>query len=497
MKAIILAAGEGTRLRPLTEHCPKPMLPVGGRPLLEHLLKLLCNHGVREVAINLHHRPEAVTSHFGDGSSLGMKIAYSHEKELLGTAGALRRMASFLDDTFLVLCGDLLTDVDFTSLVEFHRWRSAVATTALHRVEEPGRAGLVDAASDGRILRFEEKPPRSRRFTNLACAGIYVFEPSVLAEIPEGRPSDLGHDLFPSLIDKGLPIYGLEGVGHVLDIGSPERYALAQVMLPYLALNGHNGRRNGGVIPFPARRRATSTATVPKPSPERNGARGAISDFLAEARAVLERVDPSDVEAAVSLLVGAQRRDGAVFAVGNGGSAATASHLASDLARNTQQNGGPPLRAFSLSDNVPQLTAWANDTCYEESFAAQLRAYARPGDVLVAVSASGNSPNILAAAKEARNMGLAVIALTGSGGGRLKGLADATLVIDSYEYGQVEGAHLVLVHLLSKIVVRAAAQRPQEAEAPVAPASHARPARLSGRQAGRPAEVLGAMEAAG
>jgi len=199
MKAMILAAGEGTRLRLLTKHCPKPMLPVGGRPLLEHLLKLLRSHGVKEVAINLHYRPEAVTSHFGDGSGLGMNIAYSHEEELLGTAGALRRMAPFLNDTFLVLCGDLLTDADFTSLVEFHRWRGAVATTALHRVEEPGRAGLVDAAPDGRILRFEEKPPRSRRFTNLACAGIYVFEPSVLAEIPEGRPSDLGRDLFPCL----------------------------------------------------------------------------------------------------------------------------------------------------------------------------------------------------------------------------------------------------------------------------------------------------------
>jgi mannose-1-phosphate guanylyltransferase len=489
MKAMILAAGEGTRLRPLTEHCPKPMLPVGGRPLLEYLLKLLRSHGVREVAINLHHRPEVVRDQFGDGSGLGMKIVYSHERELLGTAGALKRMASFLDDTFFVLCGDLLTDADVTSLAEFHRWRCAVATTALHRVEDPGRVGLVDAAADGRILRFEEKPPRGRRFTNLACAGIYVFEPSALAEIPEGRPSDLGHDLLPCLIAKGLPVYGLEGVGQVLDVGSPERYALAQVMLPSLALNGHNGRK-GAVIPFPGREGAPSTATVPNADHGQNGAGGVIDDFLAEARAVLEHVEPSDVEAAVFLLVTAHRRERAVFAVGNGGSAATASHLASDLARSTQQNGGPPLRAFSLSDNVPQLTAWANDACYEESFAAQLQAYARPGDVLVAVSASGNSPNILAAAKQARNMGLAVIALTGFGGGRLRSLADAALVIDSYDYGQVEGAHMVLVHLLSKMVVRAAVQRSQEAEALAAPISRALPT-------GRPAEVISAMEAAG
>jgi dTDP-glucose pyrophosphorylase/phosphoheptose isomerase len=491
MKAMILAAGEGTRLRPLTEHCPKPMLPIGGRPLLEYLLKLLRSHGVKEVAINLHHRPETVTSHFGDGSTLGMRIVYSHEEELLGTAGALRRMASFLDDTFLVLFGDVLTNADFTSLAEFHRWRSAVATTALHRVEDPSRAGLVDASPDGRIFRFGEKPPRSRRFTNLACAGLYVFEPSILNEIPEDRPSDLGRDLIPRLIDKGLPVYGLEGVGHVLDIGSPERYALAQLMLPSLSLNGGNGHSQGTVIPFPTRQKALPAPKALETGAGRDGAKGVASGFLAEARAVLDRIDPSDVELVVSLLVAAHRREGTVFAVGNGGSAATASHLASELTRSTQQqNGGPPLRAFCLSDNVPQLTAWANDTCYQESFAAQLRAYARPGDVLVAISASGNSANILAAVKKARNMGLAVIALTGFGGGRLSAMADAALVIDSYEYGQVEGAHSVLTHLLSKMVVRAAAQGSQEAEAPVAAIERTCPA-------SRPAAVVAAMEAAG
>jgi D-sedoheptulose 7-phosphate isomerase len=419
-----------------------------------------------------------------------MKIVYSHEKELLGTAGALKRMAPFLDETFLVLCGDVLTNADFTSLAEFHRWRSAVATTALHRVEDPSRAGLVDASPDGRIFRFEEKPPQSRRFTNLACAGLYVFEPSILNEIPEDRPSDLGRDLIPCLIDKGLPVYGLEGVGHVLDIGSPERYALAQLMLPSLSLNGGNGHSHGTVIPFPTRRKALPAPKAPENGAGRDGAKSIAGGFLAEARAILDRIDPADVEMAVSLLVAAHRRQGTVFAVGNGGSAATASHLASDLTRSTQHNGGPPLRAFSLSDNVPQLTAWANDACYQETFAAQLRAYARPGDVLVAISASGNSPNILAAVKGARNMGLAVIALTGFGGGRLGAMADAALVIDSYEYGQVEGAHSVLTHLLAKMVVRAAAQHSQEEEAPATSANRA-------CHASRPAAVVAAMEAAG
>jgi phosphoheptose isomerase/dTDP-glucose pyrophosphorylase len=473
------------------------MLPVAGRPLLEHLLELLRAHGVRDVAINLHHRPQAVAGHFGDGSGLGMKIMYSHEERLLGTAGALRRLASFLDDTFVVLCGDLLTDADLRSLAEFHRWRDAAATLALHRTEEPARVGLVDVAPDGRVVRFEEKPPRSRRFTDLACAGIYVFEPSVLADIPDGRPSDLGRDLFPYLIDKGLPVYGLEGVGQVLDIGSAERYGLAQVMAPSLASNG-NGRRGGGVVvPFRTRPLVPSTPEAEEAGPGQDGARDVVSDFLSEAGRVLERIELSDVERAGWLLGGSHRRQGAVFAVGNGGSAATASHLASDLTRSTQQNGGPPLRAFSLSDNVPQLTAWANDDCYEESFAGQLRAYARRGDVLVAISASGNSPNILAAAREARKMGLAVIALAGFGGGRLKGLADVALVMDSYDYGQVEGAHLVLVHLLSKMVVRMAAHWPREMEAAT---GSARAAGERVRPAGRPvepAEVARALEAAG
>jgi mannose-1-phosphate guanylyltransferase len=492
MKGVILAAGEGTRLLPLTDNCPKPMLPVGGRPLLEHLLGLLRAHGVKEVAINLHYRPEAVTAHLGDGSRLGMKVFYSHEEQLLGTAGALKNITSLLDGTFIVVCGDLLTDADLTSLVEFHRWRGAVATIALYRVDEPGRAGLVEVAADGRILRFEEKPPRGRCFTDLACAGIYVLEPSVLAEIPEGRPSDLGRDLFPRLIKKGLPVYGLEGIGQVLDIGSPERYALAQVTLPSLSLNGGNGRHKGAVVPFPGQRLDASRRMVPKNGGGRNGTRGLISDFLAEACALLERVERSDVEAAIDLLVEAHRRQRAVFAVGNGGSASTASHLVSDLTMSTQEDGGPPLRAFSLSDNVPQLTAWANDACYEECFAAQLRAHARSGDVLVAVSASGNSPNILAAAEEARKRGLSIIALTGFGGGHLKDIADTAVVIDSYDYGQVEGAHLVLVHLLSRMVVKAA-QQFEETEAPAGALAIA----CSPPRAGKTIKVPAVREAAG
>jgi D-sedoheptulose 7-phosphate isomerase len=231
---------------------------------------------------------------------------------------------------------------------------------------------------------------------------------------------------------------------------------------------------------------------APKNGSGRNGASHLISDYLAEARALLERVERSDVERAASLLVEAHRRGASVFAVGNGGSASTASHLVSDLTKSTQEGGVPPLRALSLSDNVPLLTAWANDACYEECFAAQLRAHARLGDVLVAVSASGNSPNILTVAREAQQMGLPIIALTGFGGGRLKDLADAAVTIDSHDYGQVEGAHLVLVHLLSGVVVKAA----QHFNETGAGATAVNVARIA-PDARRPAEVPAAREAVG
>ena len=162
MRALILAAGEGTRLRPLTLTCPKPMLPVGGRPVLEHLVRLLRRHGVTEIAINLHYRPEVIVRHFGDGARFGVSITYSPEERLLGSAGAAKRLEWFFGETFFVLYGDVLTDLDLGSLVDRHRARRAAATLALYEVEDPTRCGIVEVAADGRIVRFAEKPAGAR-----------------------------------------------------------------------------------------------------------------------------------------------------------------------------------------------------------------------------------------------------------------------------------------------------------------------------------------------
>ncbi len=230
MKAIILAAGEGTRLRPLTNERPKPMLPVGGVPLLEHLIRLLARPGVQEIAINLHHRPEAVTSYFGNGVPWGVRLTYSYEERILGTAGAVRRLQHFLDQSFFVLYGDVLTDLDLTALAAFHRARRAALTMALYRVPRPWECGIVEMDDDGRIRRFVEKPPRDHMFGDLANAGIYVMEPYLATNIPPDTFFDFGHDLFPKLLAQGTPIYGYP-IGddvYLLDIGGLDRYEQAQ-----------------------------------------------------------------------------------------------------------------------------------------------------------------------------------------------------------------------------------------------------------------------------
>lgn len=230
MKAMILAAGEGTRLRPLTERCPKPMLPVAGRPVLEHTLAWLHRYGIREVAVNLHHLPDVIRDHLGDGSRFGVRITYSFEEQLLGTAGAVRRLKDFFNETFIVVYGDVLTDLDLAALWRFHQAHGGVGTVALYRVRNPTACGLVELDWDGRIVRFLEKPRSEEVFTNLANAGVYVLEPEVIAHIPSEGAPDFGRDVFPALLQRGLVLYGyiIPATTRLIDIGSPEHYRLAR-----------------------------------------------------------------------------------------------------------------------------------------------------------------------------------------------------------------------------------------------------------------------------
>ena len=230
MKAVVLVGGEGTRLRPLTLTTPKQMLPVGGRPMIERVLEWLAGHGVDEAVLSLGYRPDAFLKAYPDGESCGVRLRYAVEDSPLDTAGAIRFAAleDGVDSTFLVVNGDVLTDLDVTALVAFHRDRGAEATIALTPVEDPSAFGVVPTDDDGRVLAFIEKPARREAPTNLINAGTYVLEPSVLDRIPGGRRVSIERETFPSLVEEGR-IYALGSTSGWLDAGTPATYLAANL----------------------------------------------------------------------------------------------------------------------------------------------------------------------------------------------------------------------------------------------------------------------------
>ena len=225
MRAMIMAAGIGTRLRPVTDLLPKPMVPIVNRPALYHILRLLKRHGLSEVVINLHHLPEVIEAYLGDGSLLGMDITYSVERELMGTAGGVKKSAGFLGGgTFLVVSGDALTDIDLTGLVAQHRRNGSIATMAVKEVADPSSYGVVVADEEGRVVGFQEKPTPEEARSRLCNCGIYVFEPEILSYIPEEQFDDFGKRLFPDLLKQGVPFHAHTVNGYWSDVGNLREY---------------------------------------------------------------------------------------------------------------------------------------------------------------------------------------------------------------------------------------------------------------------------------
>jgi mannose-1-phosphate guanylyltransferase/phosphomannomutase len=231
MKAVIMAGGFGTRLRPLTTHLPKPMVPVGNLPIMEHTVRLLHRHGFTELLVLLYFLPETITAHFGDGSRWGARITYFTPTADLGTAGAVKFAAGSLNEPFLVISGDILTDFDLGAAVAFHRERKSQATMVLTRVESPLQYGIVITDEEGRITRFLEKPSWAEVFSDTINTGIYVLEPAALNAIPPQREYDFGKDLFPSLLSQGQPLYGYVARGYWRDVGDLVEYRLAHLDL--------------------------------------------------------------------------------------------------------------------------------------------------------------------------------------------------------------------------------------------------------------------------
>jgi mannose-1-phosphate guanylyltransferase/phosphomannomutase len=227
VKAVVMAGGEGTRLRPLTSNQPKPMVPIVGKPCMEHIIELLREHEMTDIVVTVAFLPQAIRSYFGSGEGLGVDIEYSVEESPLGTAGSVRLASDRLDETFLVISGDALCDIDLSKIVEFHKQKGAAVTIGLKSVENPLEFGIVVTDEDGRVERFLEKPSWGQVFSDTINTGIYVLEPEVLRHIPTDRPYDFSKELFPLLLEMGRPIYGYVCEGYWQDIGNLDQYRQA------------------------------------------------------------------------------------------------------------------------------------------------------------------------------------------------------------------------------------------------------------------------------
>src|SRR6478672_9507491 len=222
-----MAGGEGSRLRPLTSNQPKPMMPLVNRPMMEHIVGLLRRHGFEEIVVTLAFMPNAIRTYFGDGSEFGVRMVYATEEQPLGTAGSVRNAMDELDERFLVISGDVLTDIDLQKIVAFHDERKAKATIGLVAVENPLEFGIVITREDGTIERFLEKPTWGQVFSDTINTGIFVLEPEIFDYIPAGQAVDFSSDVFPKLLSDGKPIFGSVAEGYWEDVGTVEAYVRA------------------------------------------------------------------------------------------------------------------------------------------------------------------------------------------------------------------------------------------------------------------------------
>jgi mannose-1-phosphate guanylyltransferase/phosphomannomutase len=227
MKAVIMAGGEGTRLRPLTSNAPKPLLPLVNRPMMEHIVDLLKRHGIEEIIVTVAFMASAIRDYFGDGSEFGVKISYATEETPLGTAGSVRNAMEHLTERFLVISGDVLTDIDLGAIIDFHESKGAMATIALAHVDNPLEFGIVITQDDGSIERFLEKPTWGQVFSDTINTGIFVLEPQIFDYIEADRPVDFSGEVFPKMLEDGKPLFGAIAEGYWEDVGTLEAYVRA------------------------------------------------------------------------------------------------------------------------------------------------------------------------------------------------------------------------------------------------------------------------------
>ncbi len=238
MKAVILAGGEGTRMRPITFLNPKPMLPLVNRPFMENFVLWIKSHRIKDIIFSTGYLSEIFKNYFGDGSRFGMNFTWVQEKEPLDTCGGVKNVEKYLDNnSFLVFNGDILSSIDLTEMVAFHKRKRADITISLTRVEDPASYGLVPVDKESKVMQFLEKPEHGEAITDLINAGIYIIEPNIMGLVPEGKRYSFERDLFPDVLDKGYKVFGYVSDEYWLDVGTPQKYLMAHWDILYKKIN--------------------------------------------------------------------------------------------------------------------------------------------------------------------------------------------------------------------------------------------------------------------
>jgi D-sedoheptulose 7-phosphate isomerase len=434
LTAFVLAGGLGTRLRPAVQDLPKVLAPAAGAPFLDYVLAFLAGQGIRNVVLCVGYQAGQVRAFAGDGSRWGLAIQYSEERTPLGTAGALRKAAEGYPGPFFALNGDTLFLTDLHALWHAHAETEGLATVALLQVPDGRGRGCVTLSESGKVSVFNEKPAEPG--PALINAGIYILEPQALASVPAGVAVSLEKQIFPQLCSAGY-LGGSPQAGYFTDIGTPE--SLASFERDVAA-----GRVLIQVLPKSNKSGEYSLSEIEK----------FVVEELTRSAKILQRTSKESagvIAQAGELLVACLESGGKVLAFGNGGSAADAQHFATELAgRYRKDRKGLP--ALALNTNNSNLTAIANDYGFEQVFARQVAALARPGDLVIGITTSGRSPNVLTALKTARECGARTMALVGSKTTQVAELADALISVPSDDTPRIQEAHAVIIHILCDLV---------------------------------------------
>ena len=427
MKTLILCGGQGTRLRSVMGDRPKALAPVLGRPFVEWLLLGLRSEGIGEITLCTGHGHEEIARTLGEGNAFGVRVRYSQETWARGTAGAIRHaLDGEAYDRVLVMNGDSYCRVRLADLERVHVAKNARVTLWAVPAKDRGRFGSLAVGDEGQVEALAEKDERSG--PGLVNAGVYLLSPEVVEGMPSATEASLERDVLPGYVGRGM--FAVVGDGPLVDIGTPESYSDAESAL-----------------------RAEFAGLTCDPET----LRARLDSHLAESRTVQLRTATEcadSVLAAARLIAETFRTGGKILLCGNGGSAADCQHFAAEfVSQLTKDFRRPGLPAIALTTDTSVLTAYANDFGFDGVFERQVRALGRSGDVLVAMSTSGNSQNVRLAVRAARQMGLRTIGLLGRGG-HLSEEVDCPVVIPTTNTQHVQESLLPIEHAICDLVER-------------------------------------------